>query len=112
MRKRSWQGIDKLTRLLPTEYASNKVGAKSVEEGREQNTDSQSSAEGKALCGSTALILHLHPPRPSQRQQLARGKLCSRPCVSFLLFISSVLQQGENIECVGWHIRREFMLHS
>lgn len=56
-----------MTRLLPTEYASNKVGAKSVEEGWEQNTDSQSSAEGKALCRSTALILHLHPPRPSQR---------------------------------------------
>ena len=61
MRKRSWQGIDKSTRLLPTKYASNKVGAKSVEEGLEQNTDSQSSAEGKALCSSTTHILHLHP---------------------------------------------------
>lgn len=42
MRKGSWQAIDQLTRLLPIEYASNKVDTTSDEGGQEKNTDSPS----------------------------------------------------------------------
>lgn len=48
MRKGSWQGLDKLTRLIPIEYASNKIGVKSEKQGQGQDRDSQREMEGKA----------------------------------------------------------------
>lgn len=78
-RKGSWQGIDKLTRWLPTEYMSNEAGAKSEEEGRGQNRFSEvgrGTGPGHGHCS--------HPLFPPLRWQLAGGKLCLGPCVSFL----------------------------
>lgn len=67
MRKGSWQGLDKLTRLIPIEYASNKIGVKSEKQGQGQDRDSQREMEGKAhlpgLLGvkqNTVHILHFH----------------------------------------------------